>query len=105
MASTNELQLLTNHGRALLCVAHDPDARLRDIAATLGITERRAFGIVNELADAGYVIKERVGRRNRYVVQRHLPIPGALEQGRAVGEILELLVGSPRSAESAAIAT
>ena len=48
---------------------------------------------------------ERVGRRNRYVVQRHLPIPGALEQGRAVGEILELLVGSPRSAESAAIAT
>ena len=101
MASTNELQLLTNHGRALLCVAHDPDVRLRDIAVTLGITERRVFGIVNELVDAGYVIKERVGRRNRYVVQRHLPIPGALEQERAIGEVLELLIGTPSTAEAA----
>ena len=94
MASTSELTFLTNHGRTLLCVAHDPDARLRDIAATLGITERRAFAIVNDLAEAGYVIKERVGRRNRYVVQRHLPIPGAFEQGRAIGEVLELLIGT-----------
>jgi DNA-binding MarR family transcriptional regulator len=101
MAPKNEIQLLTNHGRALLCVAHDPEARLRDIAATLGITERRVFGIVNELADAGYVTKERVGRRNRYVVQRHLPIPGALEQGRAIGEVLELLIGTPLAAEPA----
>jgi hypothetical protein len=94
MASTTEWNLLTNHGRTLLCVVRDPDARLRDIAATLGITERRVFGIVNDLAEAGYVTKERVGRRNRYVVQRHLPIPGAFEQGRAIGEVLELLVGS-----------
>ena len=94
MASTSQLNFLTNHGRTLLCVAHDPDVRLRDIAATLGITERRAFAIVNDLADAGYVIKERVGRRNRYVVQRHLPIPGAIEQGRAIGEVLELLIGA-----------
>ncbi len=89
-----EWKFLTNHGRALLCVAHDPDVRLRDIAATLGITERRAFAIVNDLADAGYVVKQRVGRRNRYMVQRHLPIPDAIEQGRAIGEILELLVGT-----------
>ena|SRR5665213_2165743 len=89
-----EWKFLTNHGRALLCVAHDPDARLRDIAAMLGITERRAFAIVNDLADAGYVVKERVGRRNRYMVQRHLPIPDAIEQGRAIGEILEVLVGT-----------
>jgi len=94
MASTGQLNFLTNHGRTLLCVAHDPDVRLRDIAATLGITERRAFAIVNDLAEAGYVIKERVGRRNRYVVQRHLPIPGAIEQGRAIGEVLELLIGA-----------
>ncbi len=105
MAPTNQLQLLTNHGRALLCVAHDPEVRLRDIAAMLGITERRVFGIVNELADAGYVTKERVGRRNRYVVQRDLPIPGALEQGRAVGELLELLVGTPQTSEAEAITT
>ena len=94
MASTSQLNFLTNHGRTLLCVAHDPDVRLRDIAETLGITERRAFAIVNDLADAGYVVKERVGRRNRYIVQRHLPIPDAIEQGRAIGEILELLVGA-----------
>lgn len=92
MASTGELTFLTNHGRTLLCVAHDPDVRLRDIADTLGITERRAFAIVNDLAEAGYVVKERVGRRNRYVVQRHLPVPGAIEQGRAIGEVLELLI-------------
>jgi hypothetical protein len=94
MESAIEWKFLTNHGRALLCVAHDPDARLRDIAATLGITERRTFAIVNDLADAGYIVKERVGRRNRYIVQRHLPIPDAIEQGRAIGEILELLVGT-----------
>jgi hypothetical protein len=75
-------------------VAHDPDIRLRDIGATLGITERRAFAIVNDLAEARYVVKERVGRRNRYVVQRHLPVPDAIEQGRAIGEVLELLVGT-----------
>ena len=94
MEAAIDWKFLTNHGRALLCVAHDPDARLRDIASTLGITERRAFAIVNDLADAGYVVKERVGRRNRYIVQRHLPIPDAIEQGRAIGEILELLVGT-----------
>ncbi|HEY5110616.1 MAG TPA: ArsR family transcriptional regulator [Acidimicrobiales bacterium] len=96
MPSTPEWRFLTNHGRTLLCVAHDPDIRLRDIGATLGITERRAFAIVNDLAEAGYVVKERVGRRNRYVVQRHLPVPDAIEQGRAIGEVLELLVGTER---------
>src|SRR5665213_2503349 len=94
MDPTHEWNFLTNHGRTLLCVTHDPDARLRDIATTLGITERRAFAIVNDLTEAGYVTKERVGRRNRYVVQRHLPIPGAIEQGRAIGEVLELLIGT-----------
>ena len=66
---------LTKHGRALLCVARDPGVRLRDIAEALEITERSAYAIVNDLAAAGYVLKEREGRRNRYVVQRHLPLP------------------------------
>jgi uncharacterized membrane protein len=57
----------------LLCIADDPGVRLRDIAATLGITERSAFAIVTDLAAAGYVVKERDGRRNRYEVQHHLP--------------------------------
>jgi DNA-binding IclR family transcriptional regulator len=82
---------LTNHGRALLCIAHDPEVRLRDIAASLGITERRAYDIVNDLAEGGYVIKERDGRRNRYQVQEHLPLPEALEQEQAIGEVLRTL--------------
>ena len=64
---------LTYHARVLLCVAHDPGVRLRDIAAGLDITERSAFGIITDLVEAGYVIKEKDGRRNRYHIQAHLP--------------------------------
>jgi hypothetical protein len=67
---------LTSHARVLLCIAHDPAARLRDVAASLRITERSADGIVADLAEAGYVIKLKDGRRNRYQVQAHLPVPG-----------------------------
>ena len=84
---------LTNHGRSLLCIARDPHARLRDIAATLGITERSAYGIVNDLVDAGYVVKSREGRRNRYQVQAHLPLPELTSQEQAIGEVLALLTG------------
>src|SRR4051794_10479873 len=68
---------LTNHGRVLLCIARDPGVRLRDIAAELGITERTAYGVVSDLADAGYVVKKKDGRRNRYEVQEHLPVRDA----------------------------
>ena len=54
---------LTNHARVLVCIAHDPGVRLRDIAAKVGITERRAYGVVTDLADSGYVVKEKDGRR------------------------------------------
>ena len=84
---------LTNHARVLLCIARDPGARLRDIAAGLGITERAAHGIVNDLANAGYVIKHKDGRRNRYQIQAHLPLPEAGHGGLAIGEVLELLAG------------
>jgi DNA-binding MarR family transcriptional regulator len=57
---------LNNHAQVLLCIAHDPGARLRDIAASLNITERSAFSIVTDPADAGYVVKQKDGRRNRY---------------------------------------
>jgi hypothetical protein len=84
---------LTAHGRALLCVAHDPGARLRDIAAVLEVTERSAFGIMNDLVEAGYVVKEKNGRRNRYRVQTHLPLPEPTARERTVGEVLALLTG------------
>ena len=85
---------LTNHARVLLCIAHDPGARLRDIAATLGITERTAYGIVTDLAQAGYIVKQKDGRRNRYQIQAHLPLPEPTSRERTVGEILALLAGT-----------
>jgi hypothetical protein len=85
---------LTNHARVLLCVAHDPGVRLRDIAARLGITERSAFGIMMDLVEAGYVVKEKTGRRNRYRIQAHLPLPEPTARERTVGEVLALLAGT-----------
>jgi predicted DNA-binding transcriptional regulator YafY len=85
---------LTNHGRVLLCIAHDPGVRLRDIATDLNVTERSAYAIVNDLTEAGYVLKERDGRRNRYIVQEHLPLPETTIRERTVGEVLNLLVGA-----------
>jgi hypothetical protein len=85
---------LTVHARVLLCVAHDPGARLRDIAASLDITERGAFGIITDLVEAGYVIKQKDGRRNRYHIQTHLPLPEPDGRERTVGEILALLAGT-----------
>ena len=85
---------LTYHARVLLLVADDPGVRLRDIAASLDITERSAFGIITDLAEAGYVVKEKNGRRNRYHVQAHLPLPEPDGRERTVGEILALLTGT-----------
>jgi hypothetical protein len=85
---------LTNHARVLLLVAHDPGVRLRDIAASLDITERSAFGIITDLVVAGYVIKEKDGRRNRYHIQAHLPLPEPTARERTVGEVLALLAGT-----------
>ena len=84
---------LTNPARVLLCIAHDPGVRLRDIAAGLDITERSAYGIVTELADAGYIVKHKDGRRNRYQIQAHLPLPEPTSRERTVGEVLALLAG------------
>jgi IclR helix-turn-helix domain len=85
---------LTNHARVLLCIAHDPGVRLRDIAASLGITERSAYGIVTDLAEVGYVVKQKTGRRNRYQIQAHLPLPEPSSQERTVGDVLALLAGT-----------
>ena len=81
---------LTNHARVLVCIAHDPGARLRDIAASLGITERSAHSIVTDLTRAGYLIRQKDGRRNRYQIQVHLPVPGPGTREPAVGEIVAL---------------
>jgi MarR family len=85
---------LTSHARVLLCIARDPGVRLRDIAASVGITERSAYGIVTDLAEAGYIVKQKNGRRNRYQIQAHLPLPEPTSQERTVGEVLALLAGA-----------
>jgi DNA-binding IclR family transcriptional regulator len=88
---------LTNHARVLLCIAHDPGVRLRDIASRLGITERGAFGIVTDLTEAGYIVKQKDGRRNRYQIQAHLPLPELTSRERTLGDLLAL-VGNDKPA-------
>ena len=82
--------LLTNHGRLLLLIARHPDARLRDLADEAGITERTAQGIVADLERAGYVRKDKVGRRNSYTVNRARPFRHAAESGHSIGELVDL---------------
>ena len=82
----------TNHARVLICIARDPGLRLRDLALALDITERSAFGIVTDLVEAGYVVKDKDGRRNRYRVEAQLPIPKSIGRERTIGEVLALLV-------------
>jgi DNA-binding IclR family transcriptional regulator len=90
---------LTNHARALICIAHDPGVRLREIAAALDITERSAFGIVTELTKAGYVVKEKDGRRNRYEIQGHLLLRDSVARERTIGELLDILVQASAPAD------
>jgi DNA-binding IclR family transcriptional regulator len=94
---------LTKHGRVLLCIARDPGVRLREIAAVLDITERSAYALVGDLANAGYVVKERNGRRNRYIIQRHLPLPESTFEDPTIGDVLErFLADEPVRAEQSA---
>ena len=72
---------LTNHARVLLCIAHDPGTRLRDVAARVDITERSAHAIITDLTAAGYLVKQKDGRRNRYQIQAHLPLPEPASRG------------------------
>jgi predicted transcriptional regulator len=86
---------LSNHGQVLLCIARDPDVRLREIAEQIGITERAAHRIVGELADAGYILRQRNGRRNRYTITSHLGLPDPLARDRSIGDLLSVL-GAPQ---------
>ncbi|HKY77440.1 MAG TPA: MarR family winged helix-turn-helix transcriptional regulator [Acidimicrobiia bacterium] len=87
-----EWSFFTNHARVLICIARDPGIRLRDLAATINVTERSAYGIVTDLVNAGYVVKDKDGRRNRYRVEAQLPLPEPIGRGRTIGDVLGLLV-------------
>ncbi|HTJ71761.1 MAG TPA: helix-turn-helix domain-containing protein [Actinospica sp.] len=83
--------LLTAHGRALVEIARNPESRMVDIAAVIGVTERTAQAIVADLEGAGYLIRERVGRRNRYTVNPAHGFRHSAQDGHLVGPFLELL--------------
>lgn len=74
-----------------MCIAGDPDIRLREIGETVGITERAAHRIVSDLVDAGYVSRERNGRRNRYRIDSRRRLPDPLARSQKVGDLLEIL--------------
>jgi hypothetical protein len=97
-----EWSFLTNHARVLLCIAHDPGIRLRDIAHSLHITERTAYGIVTDLTEGGYVLKEKDGRRNRYQIQVHLPLRESIARKQTIGDVLEILVDTNRHRQRSA---
>jgi DNA-binding transcriptional ArsR family regulator len=84
-------RFVTNHAHVLACIATDPTARLRDIAATVGVTERAVGQIVSELEQAGYLTKTRVGRRNRYEVHGELPLRHPQHRHHTVGELIQFL--------------
>lgn len=88
--------LLTSHGRVLLIIAQETDLRLRDIAERAEITERAAQGIVTDLEQAGYIERERVGRRNSYRLHPEMPFRHPAEAGHTVGELLGLFTGAPQ---------
>jgi DNA-binding MarR family transcriptional regulator len=83
--------LLTAHGRALVAIAQDPDARMRDLAEVVGVTERTVQAIVANLEEAGYVTHTRVGRRNRYTVHLDRPFRHPAQDGHRIGPFLDLL--------------
>ena len=84
-------KFLTNHAQVLVCIAHDPGVRLREISERVGITERAAHRIVDELAGGGYITRERNGRRNRYTVQSGAPLPDHIGRVERVAALLAVL--------------
>lgn len=86
---------LTNHGHVLVCIANNPEVRIREIAALVGIRERAAQGIITDLVEGGYITRTKVGRRNHYAVNPQLPLRHPLERDHEVGELLQAVATPP----------
>lgn len=84
---------LTNHARVLLCVAQHPGIRVREVAQSVGVTERCVQRILTELEEAGYVSRTHQGRRNYYEVHADLPLRHPSEQHRQVSALISLVLG------------
>lgn len=84
-------RFVTNHTQVLLCISANPETRLRDIAARVGITERAAQRIVVDLVEGGYVTRQRAGRRNHYAINREKQMRHPAQFGFEIGPLLDLL--------------
>ena len=84
-------RFVTSHTQVLLCIARNPEIRIRDVARLTGITERAAQRIIADLIEAGYLERTRVGRRNHYVVKPELKMRHPLQHSYEIGELLDLL--------------
>ena len=89
--SSRSWHFVTSHTQVLLCLQQNPDVRLRDVAETVGITERAAQRIVTDLVDAGYVVRERVGRRNHYTLNRKVAMRHPSQLEHEIGDLLDVL--------------
>jgi hypothetical protein len=85
---------LTNHAHVLLCLAQDPDARLRDVAARVAVTERAVQRIVSELEEAGYLTRDRSGRRNSYALHLDRPLRHPIEAHRTAACLVDLVAST-----------
>ena len=83
--------VLTNHGHVLVCLAVEPDVLLKDVASSIGITERAVQQIVADLERAGVIVRLRVGRRNRYILRREEELRHPVEGGVTVGDLVDLV--------------
>jgi DNA-binding MarR family transcriptional regulator len=95
--SNHSWHFLSNHSQVLLCIARNPDVRFRDIAETVGITERAAQRIAADLIEAGYLEREKIGRRNRYQLKSDRKMRHAAQANYEIGELIHLF--EPQAAE------
>jgi DNA-binding IclR family transcriptional regulator len=100
---SGRLTLLSNHGHVLVCIANDPDVRLREVAERVGITNRSAFGIVDDLARGGVIERFKVGRSNRYRVNPDAPLGHAVVAGLKVSDLLGAVTNGAAVSDTAAV--
>ena len=101
--SSRRLTLLSNHGHVLVCIANDPDVRLREVAERVGITNRSAFGIVDDLARGGMIERLKVGRSNRYRVNHNAPLGRGVVAGLTVRDLLRAVTSEPAEHEPVSV--
>jgi DNA-binding IclR family transcriptional regulator len=97
MTGKRHWTLISSHGAVLIAVARDPDLPVREIAGRVGLTDRHAYRMLADLCEEGYLVRERVGTRNRYRVDPNRPMRHATMADRRVGELLLALAGTERS--------